>query len=173
MRWFTTQVSIIVTKIVMARFVLIKRTMKHSFIWAAVAVWSIALSGCESSDPEPAEGTGGQAPAATAEQLADDEAGVGGSGDTLAGEIDEGDGEPSTAGVGGAVAVDPEAGAGDADDDEPDAGVGGAEGETNDCPDELPSGACESGEVFSCTGWVYDFVEVYCTCEAGTFSCAM
>jgi len=157
----------------MVRLVHFNCAMRHIFVWAVVALWSITLSGCESGDSDPAEGTGGQSPDGTAEQPVDERAGVGGSGETLAGETDENDGESSAIGTGGAVAVDPEAGAGGAAEEEPELGVGGGEGETNECPDELPSGACEIGEVFSCTGWVYEFVEVECTCSTGTFSCAM
>lgn len=40
------------------------------------------------------------------------------------------------------------------------------------CPSTLPSGACKSGQSFSCTGWVYSYVSVSCLCS-GTWICFM
>jgi hypothetical protein len=39
------------------------------------------------------------------------------------------------------------------------------------CGDTLPSGPCAEGDSFSCTGYVYPFVSVYCFCE-GVWQCS-
>ena len=40
------------------------------------------------------------------------------------------------------------------------------------CPSTLPSGPCQDGQSFSCSGYVYSYVDVSCTCS-GTWSCLM
>ncbi len=123
--------------------------MRHNFFWAVLTVGGVVLGGCEASDSEPADGVGGQ-PTDDSEAQLGSHAGASGSAGATVVEDDSNDQALSTAGAGGAET-----------------------GESNDCPDELPSGPCQSDDTFSCTGWVQPFVEVYCSCPSGIWSCAM